>query len=88
MEIRNKNGAEMQETVEQEGTEEHPEIDCRGTDEIVCPYCGYVFGDSWEEKFEHGNAKEITCPNYPDCHEVFICEPEYSVVYYTVKKKK
>lgn len=24
------------------------EIDCRFTDEIVCPYCGKVQSDSWE----------------------------------------
>jgi hypothetical protein len=27
-------------------------IDCSGTDELVCPYCGYEHSDSWERSDE------------------------------------
>ena len=31
-------------------------IDHEQTQEIVCPYCGYVFTDSWE--FDNGGTTE------------------------------
>lgn len=58
-------------------------IDHDYTDEIVCPYCGTEFGDSWE-----------TCPNTKKvevdcdvCGKVFFAEAEFSVTYCTKKKE-
>lgn len=62
------------------------EINCSGTDEVVCPHCGYEFSDSWDFGF-NGREMDIQCGN-PECEKVFSCEPDYSVVYYSRKKKQ
>lgn len=54
------------------------EIDCEGTDEIVCPYCGYEHGDSWEAS----NSGEDTCSS---CGKSFFYERETTVKYSTTK---
>jgi hypothetical protein len=45
------------------------EIDCKYTEEIVCPYCGYIVEESYEY-FEYGNDDtEIQCD---ECNKTFI----------------
>ncbi len=48
-----------------------------GTDNIICPYCGYENADSWEadESDDH-----YECPN---CGSYFSYEREVSVSYYS-----
>jgi hypothetical protein len=53
------------------------EIDCSYTDEIVCPYCGTMFSDSWEYK-----EGIIDCV---DCDKKFSLSVNYSVDYSTSK---
>jgi len=50
------------------------EIDCRYTDEIVCPYCGYKFRDSWEM----GANGEPECP---ECGKMFSFTTDVTVLY-------
>lgn len=49
------------------------------TDEIVCPYCGYTFKDSWEYK---GRCEEVDCP---ECEKVFSCNRSITINYSTTK---
>lgn len=49
------------------------------TDEIVCPHCGYVHGDSWE--YEEG---ETTCC---DCDNHFTIDRNVEVTYTTRKSE-
>jgi hypothetical protein len=37
------------------------EIDHDYTDEIVCPYCGYEFSDSWEIGADSGEEECYEC---------------------------
>lgn len=37
------------------------EIDHNYTDEIVCPYCGCEFGDSWELSADSGEEECYEC---------------------------
>lgn len=57
-------------------------IDHEYTDEIVCPWCGYEFSDSWEL----GNGGECTeleeCPN---CEKEFYASRIVTVEYSTSK---
>ena len=53
--------------------------DTRQTDEIVCPYCGYIHSDSWE--YEDG---DVTCC---DCDLLFTVERNTEVTYTTTKGK-
>ena len=59
------------------------EIDHDFTDEIVCPYCGYAHGDSWEFK---SNAQDdlglYACCN---CEKEFYVNRAVSVTYSTEK---
>jgi hypothetical protein len=48
------------------------------TDEIVCPYCGYVESDSWE----YPEGKRTCC----DCERLFTVEHN-TVVTYTTRKE-
>ena len=54
------------------------ELDTWNTDEIVCPYCGYVFGES----YEYIGDDIVDCPN---CERRFVLESEEYVVYTTSK---
>ena len=54
------------------------EIRCTMTDEVVCPHCGYVDGDSWEWFRDGPEEREIECPQ---CGKVFLAEAEYEVSY-------
>ena len=47
------------------------------TDEVVCPHCGYTYGDSWEM-----GESEHDCP---DCGKSFNIERTVSVAYTTEK---
>jgi hypothetical protein len=53
------------------------EIDCQGTDDIVCPYCGY----SWENDGEDPSG-ENQCG---ECEKFFEVEANYDVTYYSRK---
>jgi len=48
------------------------------TDEIVCPHCGYVFGES----YEYIGDEIVECLN---CERKFALESEEYVVYTTIK---
>jgi hypothetical protein len=50
-----------------------------GTDEIVCPYCGYEHGDSWEFA-ERASAGECDCDG---CGKRFRWTQEIAVTYDT-----
>ena len=54
------------------------EIDCDRTDEIVCPYCGYEFSDS----YEYRDSGVIDCG---DCDRKINLTVDYSVSYSTSK---
>jgi hypothetical protein len=45
------------------------------TDEIVCPYCGYVNGDSWEHYEDSG---QIMCG---ECEKMFFYQRYVSATY-------
>jgi len=51
------------------------EIDCQFTDEIVCPHCGYEYGDSWEVKNESDEC--------PECARMFDIEKHVEISYST-----
>ena len=54
--------------------------DTEYTSEIVCPYCGYKFGDSYE--YHENNGDEIECH---DCENKFTLNIHFSVDYSTSK---
>lgn len=59
------------------------DIDHEYTDEVVCPYCGYEFSDSWE--FKQDSYKSLDCD---ECGEEFSMEREVTVSYSTEKLKE
>ena len=56
-------------------------IDHNRTDEIVCPWCGYQFSESYE--FD-GDSGDIECGN-EGCEKPFFYEREMEPFYSTVK---
>lgn len=58
---------------------EEEEIDCEYTEEVTCPSCGHVFGDSWERKSDEGTGK---C-GY--CQTAFMWTRNISITYSTEK---
>lgn len=52
------------------------------TAEIVCPYCGYVFSDSWEVDSGEEDMGEIDCGR---CEQAMIAYRNVSVTYSTRK---
>lgn len=58
------------------------EIDCSYTDEVVCPYCGYKFCDSWDFAF-YGDMADITCNS---CEKTFEAYRTVDVSYTSYKK--
>jgi DNA-directed RNA polymerase subunit RPC12/RpoP len=56
------------------------EIECWGTDEIVCPHCGHEMSDSWE--YLDGNRTKGSA-DCGECEKTFKWEAEYSVTYTT-----
>lgn len=60
------------------------EIDCSFTDEIVCPYCGYEFSDSYEFfEWNDGDAE----PECEECGKEFIVCRYIDIKYNSYKKK-
>jgi len=57
------------------------EIDHEYTKEIVCPYCGFKFEDSWEVSGDDG---DITCD---DCGKEFSFERIKDITYTTYAKE-
>ena len=57
------------------------EIDHEYTDEIVCPYCGHEFSDSWESLYGIEEA-ELECW---ECERPFKAYREVEVTYTTYK---
>lgn len=56
-------------------------IDHEYTREIVCPYCGYVFSDSWDYGLET-RPSEMECNN-EDCLKTFDAYIDVDVTYIT-----
>lgn len=52
--------------------DENKKIKCKYTDEIVCPYCGEVFTNSWD---------------YDEDEDDFICDQCDREFYYTTNQK-
>lgn len=61
------------------------EINCDGTHEVVCPYCGQEHGDSWELSGYDGEESTIDCGT---CGEEFIYVRNVSVDYTTCKREE
>jgi len=61
------------------------DIDHEGTDEIVCPYCGCEFGDSWKYLRDGTESMDIECI---ECGKDFSCAPNFNTTWYTRKKKE
>lgn len=55
------------------------EIDHKGTDNVICPYCGH---DNGGDDGDGPSKGEQQCY---ECEKKFDCEPSYSVTYYTNK---
>ncbi len=62
------------------------EIDCTYTKEIICPYCGYEFSDSWEynRRMEGGDSTELECP---ECDKKFTATMDIEITYKSHKRK-
>lgn len=58
------------------------DIDHESTDEIVCPFCGYEFSDSWDIGSDEENLGLIECY---ECGKSFYTSREVSVSYSTQK---
>lgn len=58
------------------------EIDHEYTDEVVCPYCGYEYGDSWVYFSRNDEAVKIECD---ECGKCFRASQNVSVDYSTDK---
>lgn len=56
------------------------EINCSYTHEIVCPYCGYEFSDSWEIGDGDQDIGEMVCHN---CEKTFLAYRNVEVTYST-----
>ena len=59
-------------------------IECEFTREIVCPYCGYEFSDSWEI----GDGEDIGNIECRDCDAEFDCRRDIEVTYCSYIKVK
>ncbi len=64
---------------------EPKEIDHWHTGEVVCPHCGYTYGDSVEFFPSSSSTTRITCDG---CHKKFEAEQEIDVYYTTSKLKE
>ena len=60
------------------------EMECDGTDEVLCPYCGHEHCDSGEF-FTNRTSTEIECD---ECGKAFLCSQNIVVSYTTSKKEK
>lgn len=59
---------------------EDKQINHRYTKEVVCPYCGYEFSDSWEFNDQEDS---VYCG---ECDNEFVALREIEVSYCTYKK--
>ena len=59
------------------------EIVCRYTNEIVCPYCGYKFHDSWD----YGSQDECFEVDCGECEKTFDVYRDISVTYCSTVRK-
>jgi hypothetical protein len=57
-------------------------IDHKYTQEIVCPYCGCEWIDSWEEG-NHGGEEDIGLLECPDCERTFNTTRQIDITYST-----
>ena len=65
-------------------SDDYPEVfDHEFTNEIVCPYCGYEFTDSWEFN-DTRDEQHVECC---ECGKEFLLYVNISVDYTTRKKK-
>ncbi len=55
------------------------------THEIVCPYCGYEFGDSWEIGINEQDIGEVDCHQ---CEKTFMAYRNIEVTYNTWMKEE
>jgi uncharacterized Zn-finger protein len=60
------------------------EIDHDYTDEVICPYCGYEFSDSWEFN-DTQDEQHVECS---ECSKEFFLYVDMTVNYTTRKKKE
>lgn len=60
------------------------DIDHEYTDEIVCPYCGYEFTDSWE----YSDTQDEQVVDCHDCGEEFLLYMHVTIDYTTYKRKE
>jgi hypothetical protein len=58
------------------------DFDTKYTDEVICPYCGFEYSDSWEF---HDYHDKITCC---ECNKKFEFEACFDVTYCTYKLKE
>lgn len=54
------------------------------TSEIICPYCGYEFGDSWEIGGGNQDIGEMDCCQ---CEKTFMAYRNVEVTYNTWRKE-
>jgi protein-arginine kinase activator protein McsA len=57
------------------------DIDHEYTKEIVCPHCGYEYGDSWE----YGDGEDIGELECDNCYKPFYAERIITIDYSTQK---
>lgn len=58
--------------------DDEDEIDHSFTEEVVCPWCGYEHGDSWELQ----DSGKMKCP---ECDKEFKYDRDIEVTYWTEK---
>jgi len=59
-------------------------IDCEYTSEIVCPYCGYEFSDSWDVNSSVGDG-DLDNQECDECGKTFFCRRDIDVSYVSEK---
>jgi len=60
-------------------------IDCDYTSDIICPYCGYKFRDSWEVDF--GSMEGVVEEICDKCENTFTVGRNVEVTYSSSKIK-
>lgn len=65
--------------------EREPWIDTSSTDEIVCPYCGHEFTESFDYRISEW-GEDVSCQN-EECGKTFRAISEISVTYSSWVKK-
>lgn len=60
------------------------EIDHQYTNEIVCPFCGHEFGDSWEID---GDSEDLGLIDCEECYKEFYAVRNIRVDYSTEKAR-